>query len=82
MCDTRNLQVATIASKHKFDMPQNVLKEKCDVKHNPTAADEHVAEVECMIQVVKERIWASCNQMPWKKAIPKLTIRETVKIPQ
>ena len=71
--------MATIAGDDKFDPPKNILKEKCNIEHNPTAADEHVAEVERMIRVVKERIRASCSGMPWKEAIPKLTTREVVK---
>ena len=76
--NTRNPCVATIAGDNKFDPPKIVSKEKCNIECNPTAANEHVAEV---IHVVKERIRASCGQMPWKEAIPKLTMRETVKIP-
>ena len=53
-----------IAGDDKFDPLKNVLKEKCNIECNPTAADKHVAEVECMIHVVKERIRASCSQMP------------------
>ena len=45
----RNLQVATIAGDDKFDLLQNISKERCNVEHNPMAADEHVAEVEHMI---------------------------------
>ena len=75
----RNPHVATIAGDDKFDPLKNILKEKCNMECNPTAADEHVAEVERMIRVVKERIQALCSRMPWNEAIPKLMMRETVK---
>ena len=69
-----------IAGNDEFDSLKNILKEKCDIGFNPLAADEHVAKMECMIHVVKKRIGASCSPMPWKKMIPKLTMREVAKI--
>ena len=63
----------------EFDSLQNILKEKDNIKCNPMAADEHVTEVELMIQAVKAWISASCGQMLWKKATPKLIMREAVK---
>ena len=45
-----------IAGDNEFDLLWNVLKEKHNIKCNPTAADKHVAEVECMVQVTNERM--------------------------
>ena len=45
----RNLRIANIAGDDEFDPLKNTLKEKCKIDCNPTAADEHVEEVEQMI---------------------------------
>ena len=52
----RKLRVAMIASDDKFDPLKNILKEKCNIECDPTAADEHAAEIEQMICAVKESI--------------------------
>ena len=68
-----------MAGDEEFDCLETDLQEKYNITYNPAAKDEHVAEVERMIRVVKERIRASCSRLPWKKAIPRLIVRETVK---
>ena len=51
----RELRVATALGENEFDPLKAILEEKCVVNFNPVGANEHVAEVERMTQVVKER---------------------------
>ena len=53
--------IAFVAGDKEFDCLETDLQEKYNITYNPAAKDEHVAEVERMIRVVKERIRASCS---------------------
>ena len=75
----RNLTVATVAGDDEFDPLKQESQEKYNINYNPTAADEHVAEVERMICIVKERIRATTSRFPWKAAISRLMMCEVVK---
>ena len=52
----RSLRIATVTGDKEFDCLQTDLEEKYNIDYNTAAKDEHVAEVECMIRVVKECI--------------------------
>ena len=60
----RNLRIGTVAGDEEFDCLKTDLEDKYNITYNPAAKDEHVAEVERMICVVKERICASCSRLP------------------
>ena len=57
---------------------QLILEEKYNIEVNPTAANDHVGEVERMIRTVKERVCASMNVMTWKMSVPIIIARDLV----
>ena len=70
-------EILTTYNKNKFyivemlmDMEFEPLHEelkKRNIELNTTSADEHVPEIERMIQTIKERMRAYINRMPYKK---------------
>ena len=56
-----------------------ILEERFKITLNPTAASEHVGEVE-RIRTLKERVRAAMSAIPWKLATPKLIVRELVRM--
>ena len=69
-CKERNSKIRSIVGDSEFDSSKHVSQEeKCNVECNPTAAHEHVAEVEHIICAVKDCICATHNEMSWKVAL-------------
>ena len=79
MYNSRGFRIQTILGDDQFEPLKSVLAEKYNIKFNPTSAFEHVSEVERHIRTIKERVRASLSSFPWKKAIPRVIVKETVK---
>ena len=63
----------------QFNPMKKEIEEKFHTRFNPTSENEHVAEIERQIRVIKERIRATLSSFPWKKAILKLIVKEVAK---
>ncbi len=63
----------------QFNPMKKDIEETFFTLYNPTSENEHVAEIERQIHVVKEYICAMLSSFPWKKAIPRLIVKEVAK---
>ncbi len=75
----RGFCIGAVLGDPQFDPMKQAIEEKFITRYNPTSANEHVAEVEQQIRVVKERIRATLSSFPWKKAIPRIMVKEVAK---
>ena len=75
----RGFIINTVLGDEQFDVISQPLQENYNINFNPASAFEHIGDIERMIRTIKERIRAAMSSYPWKKAIPKLITKETVK---
>ena len=50
----RNFKIRTALGNEEFDPSKPILENEHNINFNPMSANEHIAEVECMMQVIKE----------------------------
>ena len=75
----RGFQINTVLGDEQFDVISEQLQQNFNINFNPASAFEHIGDIKRMIRTIKERIRAAMSSYPWKKSIPKLITKETVK---
>ena len=79
MYHRRGFRVRNVLGDEQFDPLEPWLAEKYNVIYNPPSANKHIGEIERMIRTVKERICAAISSFPWRKAVPRVIVKETAK---
>ena len=75
----RGFRVVHTIGDNEFSYLEKDLNDNYNIEFNAPSANEHVGEIEHMIRMVKECIHAIISSFPWKKAVPRLIVKESVK---